>query len=245
MTGRPQRIGELAAATGVTVRTLHHYDEIGLLVAGRSPAGQRLYGEAEVRRLFRIVSLRRLGLGLPEIAEQLQCDEFDARELVRRQLVQLEGQLELQERMRLRLVLILDALEGAREPSAQDLIEVMEMMQRMEKYYSPDQLVKMDEHRRNLGDEGLRRGRQDWAELIAAMEGERQSGTPPSDPRVQELTQRWKNLVDHMAAGDAGIRQSMFRKFESEGPEAASGGAITPDLWDYVKKAYAASTPAN
>ena len=51
----PRRIGELAAATGVTVRALHHYDGIGLLVPGRSEAGQRLYRPADLsgRERFR------------------------------------------------------------------------------------------------------------------------------------------------------------------------------------------------
>jgi DNA-binding transcriptional MerR regulator len=49
---RRMRVGEVARATGLTVRALHHYDEIGLLVpSGRSDAGYRLYGEADVERL--------------------------------------------------------------------------------------------------------------------------------------------------------------------------------------------------
>jgi DNA-binding transcriptional MerR regulator len=62
---RRWRVGELAAAAGVTVRALHHYDGIGLLVpAERTAPGHRLYGEGDVRRLYRIVALRDLGLGL-------------------------------------------------------------------------------------------------------------------------------------------------------------------------------------
>ena len=56
------KIGELARRTGLTVRTLHHYDEIGLLSpAERSDGGHRVYYEAGVQRLYRIVSLRSLG----------------------------------------------------------------------------------------------------------------------------------------------------------------------------------------
>src|SRR4051794_41392197 len=54
-----RRIGEVPAATGLTVRTLHHYDEIGLLApSGRSEAGYRLYADDDVRRLYRIVAFR-------------------------------------------------------------------------------------------------------------------------------------------------------------------------------------------
>jgi DNA-binding transcriptional MerR regulator len=66
------RVGDVAAATGVTVRTLHHYDEIGLLVpSARSQAGHRLYGDADLRRLYRILALRGMGMPLSEIAATL------------------------------------------------------------------------------------------------------------------------------------------------------------------------------
>jgi DNA-binding transcriptional MerR regulator len=59
------KIGELEAATGLTVRTLHHYDEIGLLrPSERSEAGHRICTDADVRRLYRIISLRQLGFPL-------------------------------------------------------------------------------------------------------------------------------------------------------------------------------------
>ena len=57
------RIGEIAGATNVTVRTLHYYEEIGLLApTARSGAGHRLYGTEAVEQLYRITTLRQLGL---------------------------------------------------------------------------------------------------------------------------------------------------------------------------------------
>ena len=63
------RVGELARRAGLTVRTLHHYDEIGLLQpSGRSASGYRLYSQADVQRLHAIQTLRHLGLALADIA---------------------------------------------------------------------------------------------------------------------------------------------------------------------------------
>ena len=77
------KIGELARRTGLTVRTLHHYDEIGLLSpAERSDGGHRVYDEAAVQRLYRIVSLRSLGFPLDAIAEALDSERFDPRAAV-------------------------------------------------------------------------------------------------------------------------------------------------------------------
>jgi DNA-binding transcriptional MerR regulator len=65
-------VGQLSRATGVTVRALHHYDEIGLLAPSpRTDAGHRRYSDDDLPRLYRIVALRSLGLGLLEIADAL------------------------------------------------------------------------------------------------------------------------------------------------------------------------------
>ena len=69
---------------GVTVRTLHHYDDIGLLVPGeRTSAGYRVYTDADLERLQQIRFYRELGFGLDEIAVLL--DTADPREHFRRQ----------------------------------------------------------------------------------------------------------------------------------------------------------------
>jgi DNA-binding transcriptional MerR regulator len=231
--------GELASATGVTVRTLHHYDEIGLLVPSRSEAGQRLYTPEDLIGLYQIVALRRLGFGLAEIAACLNSRDFDPQEVVRRQLADLKRQLELQERLQTRLTVILGALDRAHEPSAEDLVNLMEVIREMEQYYTPEQLAKIDTHRQELGEEGLRRGQQAWAELIPLMEAERQRGTNAADPRVQELKRQWQALVEQMTGGDPGIQQGMLKMFESKGPEEASGGHVSPELWANVRQAYA------
>jgi MerR family transcriptional regulator, thiopeptide resistance regulator len=71
-------VGEVARAAGVTVRTLHHWDEIGLLSPGaRSDAGYRLYGYRDLERLQRILAYRRLGLELDKIAAILDDPDAD------------------------------------------------------------------------------------------------------------------------------------------------------------------------
>lgn len=68
-------VGDLARLTGVTVRTLHHYDEIGLCrPSGRSQAGYRLYSDTDVVRLQQILLFRELGLPLDEISAVLDDD---------------------------------------------------------------------------------------------------------------------------------------------------------------------------
>lgn len=71
-TGVGSTVGEVAHRYGITVRTLHHYDEIGLLAPSeRTPAGYRVYTDADLERLATVVVYRRLGFGLDEIRELL------------------------------------------------------------------------------------------------------------------------------------------------------------------------------
>ena len=73
-----RRIGEIADATNFTVRTLHYYEEVGLLApAGRSSAGHRLYGADAVEQLYRISLLRQLGLPLEQIRATLDTAATD------------------------------------------------------------------------------------------------------------------------------------------------------------------------
>src|SRR5215212_3976333 len=76
--GRYYRIGEVATLTRVSVRTLPHYDRIGLLrPALHSGGGYRLYGELELLRLQQILTLRYLGFPLKQIGELLDHADFD------------------------------------------------------------------------------------------------------------------------------------------------------------------------
>jgi MerR family transcriptional regulator, thiopeptide resistance regulator len=79
-------VGEAARLSHVSVRTLHHYDEIGLLVpSGRSPAGYRLYSSDDLRRLQQILLYRELDFGLDEIAAMLADPDAGTDEHLRRQ----------------------------------------------------------------------------------------------------------------------------------------------------------------
>ncbi len=75
---RTYRVKDVARLTGVSIRTLHHYDAIGLLVPrGRTAGGYRLYTEADLLRLQQILIGRELGLPLEEIRRSLDDPRFD------------------------------------------------------------------------------------------------------------------------------------------------------------------------
>jgi DNA-binding transcriptional MerR regulator len=235
---RPLRVGEVAKATGLTVRTLHHYDEIGLLVPSeRSGAGYRLYSDGDVRRLYRILALRGMGFTLEEIATTLVREGEDPRPAIRRHLERIDEQLRLGRRLRGRLTRILDLLDHADEPSGDQFIEAIEVMTRMERYYTPEQREQLEQRAAALGEDGLRRAEAEWAELIAAVEAERTAGTDPADPKLDPLVERWTGLIEQFTGGDPGVRASLQRMYEHEGPERASRGAVSAETMAYARRA--------
>lgn len=79
-------VGVVAKLVGVSVRTLHHYDEIGLVTpSDRTPSGYRSYSDADVERLHRVLTYRALGFPLEEIAALLDDPDVDAVAHLRRQ----------------------------------------------------------------------------------------------------------------------------------------------------------------
>ncbi|MER6535028.1 MerR family transcriptional regulator [Streptomyces sp. 900105755] len=93
-------VGQAAGFAGVTVRTLHHYDEIGLLVPGeRSTAGHRRYGDADLDRLQKILFYRELGFPLEEVAALLDDPDADPRAQLRRQHDLLTARIEKLQQM--------------------------------------------------------------------------------------------------------------------------------------------------
>ena len=228
------QIGELARATGLTVRTLHHYDEIGLLVPSeRTQAGYRLYGEQDVRRLYEIRALRDLGIPLGEIPDAL---DGDVRDTIGRHLERVEQELEQARRLQSLLQRILDA---ETEASSHDYMEAIEAMTMFERYYTPEQLDTIEERRKQFSDEEHDQFHQDWEDLIAAARAEKEKGTDPSDPRMQEIATRWRELIDMFTGGDDAILGGLKTMFEEEGPERASRGAIDAELMQYVGQAIA------
>ncbi|MFC6590859.1 MerR family transcriptional regulator [Deinococcus lacus] len=87
-------VGEVSALTRVSVRTLHHYDALGLLCpAGRTESGYRQYTPPDLARLWRILAYRELGLGLPQIAELLAGGPDAEHAILTAQAAALQAQL--------------------------------------------------------------------------------------------------------------------------------------------------------
>ena len=122
------QIGELARQTGLSVRTLHYYDHLGLLVPSEhTEAGYRLYTRADLQRLQQIISLRQLGFSLAQIGDCLRDRRLKPREIIGLHLGRLEREIELRRDAADRLKHLEWCLAAHKEISGEEFIRVMEV----------------------------------------------------------------------------------------------------------------------
>ncbi|HEX6500689.1 MAG TPA: MerR family transcriptional regulator [Micromonosporaceae bacterium] len=196
-------VGEVARLAGVTVRTLHHYDETGLLSpSGRSAANYRRYSEADIERLQQILFYRELGFPLEEIATILDDPDTDAVAHLCRQRRLLIQRIKRLESMVAAVDLALEARQMGMSLTPEERLEVFGG-------FDPSEYA--DEARDRWGDtEAYRESRrrtagytkQDWQQIVAASgdierrfaEALRSGTAPDSTPAMDVAEEHRQHL---------------------------------------------------
>lgn len=236
------QVGELAGRTGLTVRTLHHYDEIGLLKPSlHSEAGYRLYTAADVARLQQVLSLRQLGFALEEVRDCLNRPDFAPLEVIRLHVARLQEQIELQRKLCERLEALAERFHTAGEVSAEEFLQTIEVMTMIEKYYSPEQLAQIEARKAALGEERIKEANAEWPGLFAAVRTEMDAGTDPADPKVQALARKWYGLLDEFTGGDVGLFNSTSNMYANEDQIREMDVKAMRPMFAYIQKAAAAA----
>ena len=237
------KVGELAARTGLTVRTLHHYDAVGLLKPSlHTEAGYRLYTGGDVARLQQVLSLRQLGFSLDEIRGCLDRPGFSPLEVIGLHVARLREQIERQRKLCERLEALAVHLRAAGEVSADEFLRTIEEMTMLETYFTSEQLQSIHKAREQVGQEALEQMQEAWAELITVTRSEMEKGTDPADPKVQTLARRWQDLLNQSGLGDPAMQQAVKRLWEEQGDSIAAQFGSKYDsrpVWGYIRKALA------
>jgi DNA-binding transcriptional MerR regulator len=224
------KVGELARRTGLTVRTLHHYDEIGLLKpTGRSDGGYRLYGEADVQRLHSIQALRHLGLALNDIAGVLGGESARPEGILAQQIQALDQQIEQASELRGRLALLHEGLVAGTKPNLGNWLEALAMMATYGKYFSAAELRRIFENWKRIAP--------DWLPLQAAVRAAMDRGLPPDALQVQPLVHRWMSLMLHWMDGDFNLLERWGHMYNQEPSAHGRYDAPPSDMLAYMESA--------
>jgi MerR family transcriptional regulator, thiopeptide resistance regulator len=246
----PWTIGEVARLAGVTVRTLHHYDDCGLLSpSARSAAGYRLYDRRDLERLQRILAYRRLGMALDKIAALLDDPDVDPIDHLRRQH-------ELLTDRRAELTRMIEALEKTME--ARKLGIQLEPEELFEVFGEHDPTRYADEVEERWGDtdayrESQRRtagySKADWQRMKAELDDHNRrlvqalpAGHAPDSAEAMDLAEAHRQHISrwfydcppamHRALGEMYVADPRFTKTYED---MASG------LAQWVKDAWSAN----
>ena len=239
------KVSEFAEKAGVTVRTLHHYDRLGLLKPSeRNLAGYRLYGERDLVRLQQIATLKFIGLPLKQIKDLLDGNDLD-----------LPATLNLQRRLltdkRRQIELALFAIEEAERSidashtpdwaALKKIIEVMEMETNnewMKKYYSDEAQSKIAQKGANFTPEMQAQVTQQWNELIRDVENAIRSKQDPASTPARELADRWTGMTRGFTGGDPEIQKGLNKLYADQANWPATfQRPFTDEVWNFIRQA--------
>ncbi|PWK71850.1 DNA-binding transcriptional MerR regulator [Streptomyces sp. CG 926] len=243
-------VGQVAGFAAVTVRTLHHYDEIGLLSpSGRSHAGHRRYDDADLDRLQRILFYRELGFPLDEVAVLLDDPETDQREHLRRQHALLTDRID-------RLQQMAKAVEHAMEAKKMGINLTPEEKFEVFGDFDPDEHAEEAQRRWGGTDaykESARRTasytKEDWQRVQAQAEGINRrfadllaSGAPAECEEAMDLAEEHRGWINgsyyfctyevHTCLGEMYVADERFTQYYE---------AVRPGLAVYVRDAILAN----
>jgi DNA-binding transcriptional MerR regulator len=201
------KIGELARRTGLTVRALRHYDDIGLLKpSARADSGYRLYGREDIARLYRIQALRRLEVSLSEIGTLLDKDAGGLCDIVAQQLASLDRQIRQATALRDHLGKLQAQLRASAEPTMDDWLVALESMVAGEKYFSADELASMKAPEGPSAD-ALRREK---AELAGRLQALMAAGASPENVESVALARHWIEMLLQETHGDEHMLMKLY-----------------------------------
>jgi MerR family transcriptional regulator, thiopeptide resistance regulator len=228
------KVGELARRCGLTVRTLHHYDSIGLLApSARSDSGYRLYNRDDVVRLHQIQALKHFGLSLADIGAILVDPGETLPSIVERQIASLAQQIENGKKLHRRLSDLHQQLMQGEEPELADWLTTLEMMTMYDKYFTAEEVEKLP----FTSQAGIAA---EWASLVNSVREAMASTVPVESPDAQALAKRWMAMLVRDTHGDPRLLVKL-NTMQYQEQEAQEKTGITPEVMSYVQRAFAES----
>ncbi|MFZ5811464.1 MAG: MerR family transcriptional regulator [Thermodesulfobacteriota bacterium] len=192
-------IGELARHAGLTIRTLRHYDQIGLLKpSGRSNAGYRLYDADDTARLHHILALKELGLPLGDIRATLDANRPSPRAIIARRIRDLDARIAEATALRDRLARLDARLASGGEARLDDWLGLLERMRLYEKYLSPEELRLLRQRHDAAGPERAAAMKALLCDIREAMA----RGSAPETPEAGRLALALMRHVLDLTGGD-------------------------------------------
>jgi DNA-binding transcriptional MerR regulator len=202
-TRRTYQVKQVARLTGLTIRTLHHYDAIGLLApSARSAAGYRLYDDDDLLRLQQILIGRELGLSLEAIRRSLDDPRFDRRQALLEQRTELEARTARTTAMIRAIDAALTAIEE-NDMSKVDLKKIFDGFdpeqyadEAQERWGHTDAYRISAERTKAYSAADWQRFKEEQGAIYADALAARAAGVRPDEPRAMDIAERHRLSFD-------------------------------------------------
>lgn len=232
------RIGDLSKRTGLSIRTLHYYDEIGLLSPSRrTESGYRVYGKQDIIRLQQIITLKQIGFSLEDVRSCLDNGDHAFAEMVQLHITKIRQQIEMSQQLLQRLESIEQTAAKLDAVPVEEVLQIIQVMDMLENYYSPEQLATLKQRQELLGAERMQQAQVDWEDLIAQVQVEMEKETDPASEVVQALVRRRQALIQEFTGGDPEIEAALNQMYEQEGDAVSNWGKNDAALASYMERA--------
>lgn len=229
------QVGELAKRAGITVRTLHHYEQTGLLLpSARSAAGYRLYNLADVQRLHMIQALAKAGLELAEIKDFLEQGSLSLPELLDAQISLLDKQLRSIHTLRDRLMDLRTGLLADETPDLESWLQTLELMTMYDRWFSKEELQQLPFIVQKDALAAI------WSGLVAEARTLMAHNVDVSEPQARDLATRWMERLEQDTAGKPDFLTRLNEMHRVE-PQMREQTGITAEMTDYITRAFAES----
>jgi DNA-binding transcriptional MerR regulator len=242
------RAREFAELAGVTVRTLHHYDRLGLLKPiCRSDAGYRLYSRRDLVQLEQIVVLKFLGLPLKSIARLLKSETGSLPDVLERQhRVLTDRRIELDRTIEA-VRAALATLGSDHEPDWRLITQIIRRIGMQDqtdwtaKYFNEEAKVKVDQRKSLWSPELQERVTLEWNELFRDIDAA--LNEDPAGAIAQGLLKRWRKLVEEFTGGNAEIQKGLnaMHADSHNWPAEQRQHQVKPEIQEFILKAMKAS----
>lgn len=229
------KIGELAKKVGLSIRTLHHYDAIGLLSPSqRTDGGARLYGRDDLIRLHRIEALKRYGYSLADIMSSLDGPLADAPlHILQRQIAELDAQALRAQRLGRHLQHLVDMIAAGSETTAIDWLDALELMDMYRKHLNDDELDTL----LASGPDTVAPTDPSWTELIDEVRRAVEQSLPAESSAAQALAWRWIRQVVRMTRNNPALATRLMLMQLGE-PRAQQIVGITAQMLAWIDEAF-------
>ena len=235
-------IQEFAKLTRVTVRTLHYYDQIGLLKPSFERAnGYRVYTDADLLKLQQIVTLKFMGFSLDEIRRLLASKGYEAVKSLRIQAGAVKDEIARLREASRAIDQVLTLLEKDGRINKQKLIKIMEVIQMgedvkktwHEKFFPEAELKEFQEVGKKYTPEMIEAYQRRWAELIDEVKQNLKAD--PASEKAQDLAKRWMDLFNE-AYGEHPELKAQIRRAYTSGAIPEDYRMFGREVWEFIQK---------